>query len=74
MSRIQSERFETAELLGAVLQEWLEGAKEKAALAIVQSTESLTVQSQELHSESVQLSETALKGLQDIPIWENEAD
>ncbi|MEC8381073.1 MAG: bifunctional serine/threonine-protein kinase/formylglycine-generating enzyme family protein [Myxococcota bacterium] len=73
MSRLQSERFASAELLASVLQEWLEGAKRREkALTIVHGTDALSLQAQQLKSESTQLFETARLGLKEIPSWESE--
>ena len=74
MSRLQSGRYESAEELGEVLRQWLEGAKKREkALAVVKETERLSVRRESLKVESKRLLEEAEEGLKDIPKWADES-
>lgn len=73
MSRLQHERYASAEKLGDVLQQWLEGAREREkALAFVHQSEPLSARVADLKQESERLFKEAQTALVDIPNWESE--
>lgn len=73
MSRLQCDRYESAEKLGDVLLSWLDGAKKREkALAIVKETEQLSVRCTSLQAESKALLAAVATDLKDIPKWAGE--
>ena len=68
MSRLQSDRYESAEELGKVLQKWLNGAlNREKAIDIVKETKALAVRRDHLKMEGERLLAEAKAGLKTIP-------